>query len=45
MRAFPTISSLHGAYANGLEPRAVVAETYRQLAAVGDPGIFITLVP
>ena len=45
MRAFPTIPSLHAAYANGLESRAVVAETYRQLAAVGDPGIFITLVP
>jgi len=35
--------SLHSAYAAGLAPRAVVAEVYRRLRAVDDPGIFIHL--
>ena len=43
--SFPTIPALHAAYAAGLDPRAVLAETYRRLAALEDPGIFITLVP
>jgi allophanate hydrolase len=42
---FPTIPLLHAAYAAGLDPRTVVAESYRRLAAVGDPGIFLALVP
>jgi allophanate hydrolase len=42
---FPTIPLLHAAYADGLDPRAVVAEAYRRLAAVDDPGIFLALVP
>ncbi|MGU3385810.1 allophanate hydrolase [Methylobacterium sp. D53M] len=42
---FPTIPLLHAAYAEGLDPRAVVAEAYRRLAAVDDPGIFLALVP
>jgi len=41
---FPTISLLHAAYADGLDPRAVVAEAYRRIAAVDDPGIFLALV-
>jgi allophanate hydrolase len=42
---FPTIPLLHAAYADGLDPRAAVAEAYRRLAAVDDPGIFLALVP
>ena len=42
---FPTLPSLRAAYADGLDPRAVVAETYRRLREADDPGIFITLVP
>lgn len=45
MPPFPTIPALHAAYEAGLDPRAVVSEAYRRLAALGDPGIFITLVP
>ncbi|MBB2961399.1 allophanate hydrolase [Methylobacterium sp. R2-1] len=45
MPPFPTISALHAAYATGLHPRAVLAETYRRLAAIDDPGIFLTLLP
>ncbi|AWN37183.1 allophanate hydrolase [Methylobacterium radiodurans] len=45
MPPFPTIPLLHAAYAAGLDPRAVVAEAYRRLAAVDDPGIFLALVP
>lgn len=45
MPPFPTIPLLHAAYADGLDPRAVVAEAYRRLAAVNDPGIFLALVP
>ena len=29
--AFPSLSALHAAYADGLSPEAVVAETYRRL--------------
>ena len=36
--------SLHEAYASGLEPEAVIAEAYRRLQAVADPGIFLHLV-
>ena len=42
---FPTIPALHAAYATGQDPRTVVAEAYRRLAAVDDPGIFLALVP
>ncbi len=45
MLPFPTIPDLHAAYAGGLDPRTVVAEAYRRLAAVADPGIFLALVP
>jgi allophanate hydrolase len=40
-----TILALHAAYAGGLDPRRVIAETYRRIAAADDPGIFISLVP
>ncbi len=43
--AFPSVSALHAAYAAGLSPEAVVAETYRRIAAADDPGIFLALVP
>ncbi|SDO28056.1 allophanate hydrolase [Methylobacterium phyllostachyos] len=45
MPPFPTIPVLHAAYAAGQDPRTVVAEAYRRLAAIGDPGIFLALVP
>ena len=42
---FPTVASLHADYARGASsPEGVVAEVYRRIAAVGDPGIFITLI-
>ena len=43
--AFPTISALHAAYAEGKQPAEVVSEVYRRIAAVDDPGIFINLLP
>ncbi|MEA1835160.1 allophanate hydrolase [Methylobacterium durans] len=45
MLPFPTISALHAAYRAGLHPSAVLAETYRRLAEIDDPGIFLTLLP
>ena len=45
MPPFPTIPDLHAAYAAGLDPRAMLAELYRRIARVDDPGIFILLVP
>lgn len=45
MPPFPTIPTLHAAYAAGLGARDAVAEAYRRLAAADDPGIFISLVP
>ncbi|MGH1574711.1 allophanate hydrolase [Methylobacterium sp. P31] len=42
---FPTIPLLHAGYAAGLDPRDVVAEAFRRLADVDDPGIFLALVP
>ena len=36
-------TSLHAAYRDGLEPAAVVGEVFNRVAALGDPGIFITL--
>jgi allophanate hydrolase len=42
---FPTIPLLHAAYAAGLDPRECVAECYRRLVTVDDPGIFLALVP
>jgi allophanate hydrolase len=42
---FPTIPLLHAAYADGLDPRAVVTAAYRRIAEVDDPGIFLALVP
>jgi len=38
------ISSLHDAYAGGLDPAAVVAEAYRRIEAAGDGGIFLHLI-
>ena len=43
--AIPTIAALHAAYAAGLDPGRVIAESYRRIAAADDPGIFIALVP
>lgn len=43
--AFPTISALHAAYAQGKQPTEIVCELYRRIAVVDDPGIFITLLP
>ena len=37
------IPSLHAAYRNGLAPEAVVAEVFRRIDDVADPGIFICL--
>ena len=45
MPPFPTIPLLHAAYADGLDPRAVVTAAYRRIAEVDDPGIFLALVP
>jgi allophanate hydrolase len=42
---FPTIAQLHAAYADGLSPTQAIADVYRRIADVDDPGIFITLVP
>ncbi len=42
---FPTIAQLHAAYADGLLPQQTVADVYRRIAAVDDPGIFIAMVP
>jgi len=36
-----TLEALRQAYAEGLRPEAVVAESFRRLDAAGDPGIFI----
>ena len=38
------LASLHAAYAQGLDPRAVVREVLRRIAMTDDSGIFITLV-
>lgn len=43
--AFPSLRLLHEAYAAGLSPESVVAETYRRIAVADDPGIFLALVP
>lgn len=43
--AFPSLGVLHAAYATGTSPRQIIAELYRRIAKVADPGIFITLVP
>ncbi len=43
--AAPTIAALHAAYAAGLDPARVIADTYRRIAGAGDPGIFISLAP
>ena len=37
------IERLHAAYASGRKPVEVIAQVYRKIAAVADPGIFITL--
>ncbi|QDZ02296.1 allophanate hydrolase [Nitratireductor mangrovi] len=36
-----TIDAIAKAYAEGVRPEAVIAEAFRRLEAVGDPGIFI----
>ena len=38
------IARLHTSYAGGRTPAEVIAEVYRRIAAVDDPGIFIALV-
>ncbi|MCJ2094278.1 allophanate hydrolase [Methylobacterium sp. J-072] len=43
--SFPTLPALHAAYAEGLAPETVIAETYRRIAEVDDPGLFLALVP
>jgi allophanate hydrolase len=45
VHAFPTISELHRRYADGAAAAEVIAGAYARLAEVGDPGIFIHLVP
>ena len=45
LASFPTIPSLHAAYAAGLDPCDSLADLYRRIAAVDDPGIFLHLVP
>ncbi len=45
LTTFPTIATLHAAYAAGASPAEVIAATYRRIEAVADPGIFITLRP
>src|SRR5665213_1963959 len=37
------IERLHAAYAAGRKPAEVIAQIYQKIAAVADPGIFITL--
>ncbi|MEM9104548.1 MAG: allophanate hydrolase [Pseudomonadota bacterium] len=37
------IAAIHAAYRDGTTPQAVIAEVYRRIAAVADPGIFIHL--
>lgn len=39
------IATLHAAYARGTSPAEVIAEVYRRIDGVGDPGIFIHLRP
>ncbi len=36
------IAALHAAYAAGLSPAEVIAESYRRIAVAADPAIFIT---
>ena len=36
------IAALHAAYAAGLSPSGVIAESYRRIGAAADPAIFIT---
>lgn len=38
-----TIPALHAAYASGIPVAQVIAQVYARIAAVDDPGIFITL--
>ncbi len=45
LTTFPTIATLHAAYAAGASPAEIIAATYRRIEAVADPGIFITLRP
>ncbi|NEW96698.1 allophanate hydrolase [Rhodopseudomonas sp. BR0G17] len=45
LASFPTIVTLHAAYAAGASPAEIIATTYRRIEAVADPGIFITLRP
>ncbi|GAB5376823.1 MAG: allophanate hydrolase [Acuticoccus sp.] len=40
-----TLPGLRAAYAAGARPAAIVAEVYRRIAAVADPGIFLHLRP
>ena len=40
-----TLPSIRAAYAGGLSPKTLIAEAFRRLSAVADPGIFIHLPP
>ncbi|WP_075222149.1 allophanate hydrolase [Acuticoccus yangtzensis] len=40
-----TLSGIRAAYAAGATPAGVIAEVYRRIDAVGDPGIFLHLPP
>lgn len=42
--AFPTRAALHELYAGGTPLADVIAALYARIAAVDDPGIFITLL-
>jgi len=39
-----TFRDIHDAYRSGFQPSDIVSETYRRIAAVGDPGIFLHLI-
>ncbi len=40
-----TIPALRAAYAAGIRPADVINEAWRRIETVGDPGIFLHLVP
>jgi Asp-tRNA(Asn)/Glu-tRNA(Gln) amidotransferase A subunit family amidase len=40
-----TIPALHAAYAAGVPVTRIIEQVYDRIAKVGDPAIFITLIP